>query len=314
VVGRLISDSDWLERLGGSAIPQWSPNGDRILYFDLLERPWRGMAYVTDLSGAVRRVSDESPPGTPQDAAGPFPGWTPDGNVAYTAFIGTLDSVSFGAVGAVRIVTPTSTAPIATYPGREIAFGGGKTYLIDDGKVSASLQTRTDHGVVEQTATGTRTITTAALLYAGLTGFVGAGPGPATQTRLQLSMLSASADGAFLSARINPATGTTGIAFVVFRASDGRPSIQLDGDAASDVRWAPGGHQIGMTIYRSVAWVRDAETGATVAMGGSGRFAGWSPDGKWFYVARDTGLYAQALAGGEPVRVSALGVPVSVTP
>ena len=60
--------------------------------------------------------------------------------------------------------------------------------------------------------------------------------------------------------------------------------------------------------------VRDAETGSIVGSNGLGRFAGWSPDGKWFYVARDTGLYAQPLAGGELVRISALGVPVSTTP
>ena len=59
--------------------------------------------------------------------------------------------------------------------------------------------------------------------------------------------------------------------------------------------------------------VLDAETGAVVAAVGEGRFAGWSPDGKWFYVARDSGLYAIALAGGEPVRISALGTPVSTT-
>jgi hypothetical protein len=59
--------------------------------------------------------------------------------------------------------------------------------------------------------------------------------------------------------------------------------------------------------------VRDADTGAIVASATSGRFAGWSPDGKWFYIARDTGLYAQLLSGGDPVRISPLGVPVSTT-
>jgi hypothetical protein len=59
--------------------------------------------------------------------------------------------------------------------------------------------------------------------------------------------------------------------------------------------------------------VRDAGTGSIVASAGSGRFAGWSPDGTWFYVARETGLYAQLLTGGDPVRISAFGVPVSTT-
>ncbi len=57
--------------------------------------------------------------------------------------------------------------------------------------------------------------------------------------------------------------------------------------------------------------MRDAETGVIVATVGEGRFAGWSPDGDRFYVARDSGLYAVPLAGGDPVWLSALGVPVS---
>jgi hypothetical protein len=39
-----------------------------------------------------------------------------------------------------------------------------------------------------------------------------------------------------------------------------------------------------------------------------GDFAGWSADGERFYVARSHGLYEVPLAGGDEVRVSALGV------
>jgi hypothetical protein len=125
-------------------------------------------------------------------------------------------------------------------------------------------------------------------------------------------MLGASADGSFVSVRVNPAVGSVGFTFAVVRASDGTPTFGLPGQGIDDVRWSPTGPLIGMTLGNIPA-VRDAGSGSIVASATSGRFAGWSPDGKWFYVARETGLYAQQLAGGEPVRISALGVPVSTT-
>ena len=262
--------------------------------------------FVTDVTGPATRLSD-------QDAAGPFPTWSPDGNVAYTDLLFSFDSAGFGAAGEVRIVDPANGARVTTYRAREIAFGGGKTYLIDNGRPSATMQTgtSTDHTILEQTAAGTRTITSAAFLDAGLP-FDAAQSGR-EQTALQLSMLGASADGLFLSVRISPAVGSVGFTFALLRAADGAPTFRLPGQAIDDVRWSPNGHLVGMTIG-NIPVVRDAETGAILASAGSGRFAGWSPDGNWFYVARDTGLYAQLLSGGEPVRISALGVPVSTTP
>jgi hypothetical protein len=142
---------------------------------------------------------------------------------------------------------------------------------------------------------------------------VSAGTQFAVAPGLQLSMLGASADGTVLSVRMSPAAGSVGFIFAVLRAVDGTPTLQVPGQDVADIRWSPTGHLVGMTLG-NIPVVRDAETGTIVASATSGRFAGWSPDGKWFYVARDTGLYAQLLAGGEPVRISALGVPVSTTP
>jgi len=287
-----------IRRLSGVAVPQWSPGGDRIVYFDVLASSFRGAVFVTDLTGTGGRLSD-------QDAAGPFPAWSPDGNVAYTDLISSFDSAGFGADGELRIVSPTNSARVTTYKAREIAFGGGKTYLIDNGKLNLALQTRTDHSILESTPAGTRTVTSATTLSAG-TQF---GASPA----LQLSMLGASADGAYLSVRISPAAGSVGFIFAVFRAADGGPTLQIPGQDVADIRWSPNGHLVGMTLA-NIPIVRDAETGAIVASYGIGRFAGWSPDGKWFYVARDIGLYAIPLSGGEPVRISSFGVPVATTP
>ncbi len=286
-----------LRRLSGVAVPQWAPAGDRIVYFDVLANSDRGAVFVTDVTGTGGRLSD-------QDAAGPFPTWTPDGNVAYTDLVASFDSAGFGADGEVRIVSPTNGARVTTYHAREVAFGGGKTYLVDNGTLNLPLQTRTEHTILELTPAGTRIVATTADLSAG-TQF-GVTP------LLQLSMLGSSADGTVLSVRISPATGRVGFLFATFRASDGRLTLQADGQAVTDFRWAPSGHLAGMTLG-NIPVVRDADTGTIVASATSGRFAGWSPDGKWFYVARETGLYAQLLSGGEPVRISPLGVAVSTT-
>ena len=286
-----------MRRLSGVAIPQWSPDGDRIVYFDVLASSFRGAVFVTNITGTGGRLSD-------QDAAGPYPTWSPDGNVAYTDLLFSFDSAGLGAAGELRIVTPTNGARVATYPAREIAFGGGRTYLIDNGRV-VSAAGYTDQAIVEQTTTATRMITNAAALAAS------AGFGGATAIPWQLSMLGASADAAFLSVRVSPAIGSIGFAFALLRASDGKTTTLLPGDV-SDVRWSPTGPFVGMTLG-GIPAVRDAGSGAIIASAGSGRFAGWSPDGKWFYVARETGLYAQLLAGGDPVRISPLGVPVSTT-
>jgi hypothetical protein len=58
------------------------------------------------------------------------------------------------------------------------------------------------------------------------------------------------------------------------------------------------------------AEVRDVAAKSIVARQ-EGRFAGWAPDGASFYVARPAGLFAYPIAGGEGVRISAIGVPVS---
>jgi hypothetical protein len=266
------------------------------VYFDVLGNSFRGAVFVTDATGTGGRLSD-------QDAAGPFPTWTPDGNVAYTDLVASFDSAGFGADGEVRIVSATNGGTVTTYHAREVAFGGGRTYVIDNGKLNVPLQTRTDHSIVELTATGTRTVATTATLSAntqlGLT------------QGLQLSGLGSSADGAFLSVRLSPGSGTVGFIFAIVSAADGRPTFLADSQAVADIRWSPVGHLTGMTLG-NIPVVRDAG-GAIVASATSGRFAGWSPDGKWFYVARETGLYAQLLTGGDPVRISPLGVPVSTT-
>jgi len=297
----LQTDDRGLRRFSGVAVPQWSARGDRIVYFDVLANSFVGAVFVTDATGTGGRLSD-------QDAVGPFPTWSPDGNVAYADLISSRDSSSFSTDGEVRIVAPTNGARVTTYPAREVAFGGGKTFLIDNGELNVPLQTRVAHSILEVASAGSRTVTTAASVSAGSP--YGGLPG----SSLQLSMLGASADGAFLSVRISPAAATGSFEFVVLRASDGTPVMRRFGQDVADIRWSPTGHLIGLTLVNSTPIVLDPETGRiTIGSDGTGRFAGWSPDGTWFYTARDTGLYAFPLVGGESVRNSSFGVPVSAT-
>ncbi|MDQ3400621.1 MAG: hypothetical protein M3470_06450, partial [Chloroflexota bacterium] len=97
--------------------------------------------------------------------------------------------------------------------------------------------------------------------------------------------------------------------------ADGALTGFLPGSTLQDVGWSPSGRLLGSTLAgrpESVAQVHDAGAASVIATQ-SGRFAGWSPDGEWYYVARAEGLFAFRVAGGTGVRMSAIGVPVSAT-
>ncbi|HEU5288936.1 MAG TPA: hypothetical protein VFV20_11075, partial [Candidatus Limnocylindria bacterium] len=107
--------------------------------------------------------------------------------------------------------------------------------------------------------------------------------------------------------------------FAIVRSRDGTPTVVVARDGVADEAWSPNGRLVGYTLItaqgsgtRRSAVVRDAETG-DIVQETDGRFAGWSPDGSWTYVARAEGLYARRLAGGDPVRFSPYGVVVAVT-
>jgi len=113
---------------------------------------------------------------------------------------------------------------------------------------------------------------------------------------------------------------TSTLVFAILRTKDGTPSTIIAGDQLGDEAWSSTGRYIGYTITtpqgaagpRVRAIVRDAETG-DVVLDQDGRFAGWSPDGLWTYIARPEGLFARRIAGGDLVRFSPYGVVVSTT-
>ncbi len=291
-------DERSFRRVGAAPLPQWSPGGERLLYFDF-PSGFAGAVYITAPNGSAPvRLSDA-------DATGPWPAWTADGNVALATLVSSRDSASFGADGEVRVVT-ASGARVATFRGREVAIGGGRTFLIDNGKLDPTAQTRAGHAIVEVLADGARrTITDASALAAAARSVA---PVAAPQ---QLSALSASADGTYLAVRLSSANASGPVAFLIVRASDGAPTLVMPGQLVSDIRWSPAGHLVGLTT--GLAAIRDAAAPAEpLASQTDGRFAGWSPDGTWFYVARDAGLFAYPVAGGvRSGRLSPIGVPVS---
>jgi hypothetical protein len=140
-----------------------------------------------------------------------------------------------------------------------------------------------------------------------------------------VSNITAAPDGAFVAMRV-ALLGTTATPFLALvRASDGAATQYVLGDRIADEAWSPARPLIGYTNTtggqgisgtpteaKPAATIRDAASGAVLAEV-DGRFAGWSPDGAWFYVATSGGLYARPLAGGELVRVSGVGVPMSIT-
>ncbi|MEK7861076.1 MAG: hypothetical protein AAB284_06955, partial [Chloroflexota bacterium] len=137
----------------------------------------------------------------------------------------------------------------------------------------------------------------------------------------------ASPDGRFVGAWLYRAGQSGGYAhgqgaFVLLRTADGEPLAALTLDprvGLSDFAWSPASTLVAHTVWEGSgptaarrAVVRDALT-ARIVLERDGRFAGWSPDGEWIYVARDEGLFADRVDGSGGVRVSPFGVPVSAT-
>jgi hypothetical protein len=180
---------------------------------------------------------------------------------------------------------------------------------------------RDDQTIELWSGTQKRTVTTVARII----GDARAESPSTTKGITSVSNITAATDGTFVAARV-VFLGTTATPFLVLlRASDGAATQYVLGDRIADEAWSPARPLIGYTITlggqgipgtpteaKPVATIRDPASGAVVAQV-DGRFAGWSPDGAWFYVATSGGLYARPLSGGALARVSGIGVPVSVT-
>jgi hypothetical protein len=294
------------------APPVWSPAGDKVLTVESLSSgasAFQLVAVVISRDGTVKRYTTPSSVGTGVS-------WSPDGTHFAVAALPTAASDPSVLASDLNIaVLDASSGTVArTIPGREATWTRGGIVVLTNGSVRTGDRAR-DEQVIEVWNGTTRKelISIAKLVSDPRT------QAPATTRGItQATALAASPDGAYASVHLNFLLASPTFSFALVRARDSTATaIVLD--AVSDEAWSPAGRNIGYTVTfgrglnaRQRAVLRDAETGDVLA-DLDGRFAGWSPDGLWAYVARSDGLYARRVAGGELFRASLYGVPVSAT-
>ena len=298
--------------------PAWSPNGDlvSVLYTATGER-----------QPSVLVVGPAGPQRWRLPSAAQGMTWSPDGK-ALTFWIPTGTRLDQWNTHAFDPVTGRSAG---TIPGRAV-WGGAGRLVLSDGEFAITTGTAAATGLrVGQkleliSGPERRTITDAARLAAS--PLLRNVP-DATRSPL-ISQLVPSADPEYVGvmlARVGPTqiATTRSPAFVVVRVSDGEPvyatAIPLEA-GPSDLAWSPVGHRVAWGVTATApggqvtrhAVLVDPVAG-TMRTIDEGRFAGWSADGRYVYVARDEGLFVLPVDAtpSDPVRISPFGVVVSAT-
>ncbi|HKY50149.1 MAG TPA: hypothetical protein VJP45_02725 [Candidatus Limnocylindria bacterium] len=299
-------------------VPRWSPAGDRVLTVESLGPGASAQQLIPvtiDRNGSATRLAAP-------ESVHPAVVWSPDGSqiAAVVLPASPQDPSILQSELTVRIVGLNGALGQAI-PGREVAWARAGLFVLTNGTIRANDRARDDQSIELWAGTQRRTVTTIARII----GDARAGAPATTKGITSVSNITAAADGTFAAARV-VFLGTTATPFLVLiRTSDGAATQYVLGDRIADEAWSPSRALIGYTNTlggqglpgsaaeaKPFAIVRDPASGAVVAEV-EGRFAGWSPDGAWFYVATSGGLYTRPLAGGALVRVSSIGVPVSVT-
>ncbi len=299
-------------------LPRWSPAGDRILTVESLGTGASALQLIPvtiDRTGKVTRL-------TALSSVAAAVAWSPDGSLIAAVALpaSPQDPSLLQSELTVRVVSLEGVLG-QSISGREVAWAGPGMFVLTNGTIRANDRARDEQAIELWNGTQKRTVTTVARIVGDARA-----QSPATPRGItSVSNITAAADGTFVTARV-AFLGTTATPFlVIVRASDGAPTQYVLGDRIADEAWSPARPVIGYTNTlggqgipgtpseaKPLATVRDATNGAVVAEV-DGRFAGWSPDGAWFYVATSGGLYGRPLAGGSLVRVSGIGVPVSIT-
>jgi Tol biopolymer transport system component len=306
-------------------VPRWSPAGDRILTVESLgtgASAQQLIPVVIDRAGKVTRLTAVS-------SVAPAVGWSPDGTrIAAVALPSPQDpTIILQSELTVRVLTADGALG-QTIPGREVAWSAPGMFVLTNGTIRANDRARDEQAIELWAGTQKRTVTTVARVIGDPRAQVAAG---SMRGMTSVSGIAAATDGSYLSLRVAFLASVTRPGeiptpfLVLLRTSDGAATQYVLGDRIADEAWSPARTLIGYTNTtggqglpgtptesKPSAVVRDPATGAVLAEV-DGRFAGWSPDGAWFYVATSGGLYARPLAGGALVRVSGLGVPVSIT-
>ena len=297
-----------------AAPPAWSPRGDRVLFLDVAGPAIPGansgtlVAYTVSVDGTLRAI-----PGS-RAASSSFT-WSPDGaSFAVVVDRKGVDGLTPQAELEARFFGLDGAQTRAPMPAREIAWTrGGIALLSDDGIDLVSGDDR--RAVTTRSALLNDPRAAAPLPSPGNAPVSGSTPPTGT-----LAGLSASPDGTYLGVRLvvtSPQGGSNRALLVTIRVSDGALEFlpSPTGPGLGDLAWSPAVTLICTTassLPPQTAEIRGVAAKSIVARQ-EGRFAGWAPDGASFYVARPSGLFAYRLAGGEGVRISAIGVPVSAT-
>jgi hypothetical protein len=248
---------------------------------------------------------------------GTGPTWSPDGaQIAVPALpAASRDPAVLASDLNIAIIDASSGNVSRTIPGRESAWTKAGIVVLTNGTVRAGDRARDEQAIEIWNGTQKRELVTIAKIVADPRA-----QAPATTRGITQTVgLEAAPDAGYASVHVNFLLTTPTIAFALVRARDGAITTLTVGENVGDEAWSPASRHIGYTVtsgqglvQRQRAIVRDAETGE-LALDLDGRFAGWSPDGLWVYIARNEGLYARRLAGGDLARFALYGVPVTAT-
>ncbi len=301
--------------------PQWSPAGDKLLTVETLApgaAAFQLVPVVIGRDGTVRRYLTPS-------SVGQIATWSPDGT--QFAVVGlpaaAQDPVVLSSELSIALIDAAAGTTTSSIPGREAYWTKTGVVVLSNGTWRPGDRARDEQALEIWSGGQKRQISTVVKLIAPL--FAGADKTAQTPLTLrgntQISGLTAAPDGAHLAIHMNFLPNPN-IAFLIVRTKDGSASAVI-GESGGDEAWSSTGRYIGYTATTAGivqtgqaakvrATVRDAETGETV-LDLDGRFAGWSPDGLWAYIARPEGLFARRVPGGETVRFSPYGVVMSAT-
>ena len=281
-----------------NVLPTWSPGGERLLAIQLAGQGLAGITAATPVAVTIDRNGGVRPYAEAR-AATAIPSWSPAGD-AFAVVVDRrgVDGTSSQADLEVRFVSVDGGLVGEPVPGREVSWTRSGVLVL----TTASLD------VVE--GGSRRTLVELARILADPRGEF-----PPDRTSTSFASLSSSPEGLYAAVRVGvtPRVGANRFTVVLVRVADGAITAFLNGSTAQDLGWSPAGMTLGLTQTAeggTQAQIRDAATGQIIASQ-PGRFAGWSPDSEWAYVARGEGLFAYRGGAGEAVRVSAIGVPVT---
>lgn len=284
-------------RRSQTAVPRWSPTGDHLA---VLEQAGSLTSSTTFVLVLIPRSGDHVRIGLSQAAARSF-SWSPDGKeIAVVVDRRGVSGIASDAQLEVRFFDTAGRASRPAVPGNEVAW-----------TAKGILVLREVNGVSQvQRADDAKTI----LARDRLASDPRIG-GPVVSATM--SGLDAVRDGTLASVQLRVSDGSASRLWSVVFDADGAARHFVRADTLTQLQWSPQQPLLGYTLDIRApaerAVVHSVESGQVVAVHEGAQFAGWSADGRWYYVSRVTGLFAHPAAGGSAVRVGPAGAPLTAT-